>query len=208
MDKHQDSFVVHVNDHTRTIFLDNDTDLIQGDAQENFPLQPGDRVTVSGVLHSDGTVRADTIILGRSGNGDRRDVAGSQELVGRIIAQGRRDFTVRVSSSDRDVKVLVTRDVPITRDGEAVSLDDLTTDDDVRVSGTPDGDDFRADHITVVHDGEWGRLMGFGDCAGPATARLFFCTHVSKNNYVKLSRLHGTVQCVTRNTPVKFPAKK
>ena len=99
-----DSFVVHVNDHTRTIFIGNDTDLIQGDTQENFPLQPGDRVTVSGVLHADGTVVADTVILGRSPDAAGRDGSGPQELLGRIIGEGSRDITIRVASSDREVK--------------------------------------------------------------------------------------------------------
>ena len=66
INKHDDSFVVRVNDHTRTIFLDTTTDLIKGNTQEDYPLRPGDRVTVSGSLHDDGTVVADTVILGRS----------------------------------------------------------------------------------------------------------------------------------------------
>lgn len=155
VDQSRRSFVVHINDHSRTVFLDDTTDLPQTDhdGSDRVPLHRGDRVTVTGILRPDGTVLADRVRLGRPGDTDRRSGSDARQLVGRVTqTSGRdtsRDITVRVAS-DQEMTVHVPNGTPITRDGQPISVHDLTTDDVVRVSGTEDGDAFRADRITVV----------------------------------------------------------
>ena len=154
VDQRDGSFVVHINDHSRTIFLNDQTDLTQAetDDHDRVPLRTGERVVVRGGLRSDGTVLADTVRLVRPAV-DGLDSVAPRELVGQVIRPSHRDtgrdIVIQVSP-DRQRTIHVPQGIPIVRDGEAISLYDLTTDDKVRVSGTPDGDDFQADRITVV----------------------------------------------------------
>ncbi|MBV9849107.1 MAG: hypothetical protein JO250_05395, partial [Armatimonadetes bacterium] len=73
--------------------------------------------------------------------------------VGRVTQQSNRytsrDIKIRVAE-DHEVKVHVPSGTPITRDGRPISVHELTKDDVVRISGASDGDDFRADRITVI----------------------------------------------------------
>ena len=154
VDQRRASFVVHINQHTRTVFLDDTTTLPQASPEDSdrVPLHPGDRVTVSGVLRADGTVVADTVSLGQPAKSDRREIT-PRDIEGRVTSRSsrytNRDLKIRLSSG-REVTVHVPAGIPITRDNQPISVHELTTRDVVRVTGTFDGDDFRADSIAVT----------------------------------------------------------
>ena len=154
VDQRRGSFVVHINDHTRTVFVDDSTRLtpLDADSPDRIPARPGDRATVTGVLRSDGTVMADTVSVDHPADA-AQDVGAHDEVVGRVSQpsdpDSPRDIKIRVSK-DREVRVHVPSGTPVTRNGHDISVRDLTTDDLVRVSGIQDGDDFTADRLSVV----------------------------------------------------------
>jgi hypothetical protein len=160
IDTRRGVFVVRVRDHTRTIYLAGDTDL-SGLALRDagrFPVKRGDRVTVAGRLQPDGGVLAGAVSLSRTislpiGGAPRPD----RVLFGRITSVSSRftgrDIKIRLAD-DREVKVKVGRGLTIRRDGRPISVHDLRGEDDVRVTGSFDGSDFKADRIDVLHQDE------------------------------------------------------
>jgi hypothetical protein len=151
VDERAGSFIVHINDHTRTIFVDDSTDF-SDDGQspsgddDSLPVQAGDRVTVGGVMRPDGTVVADTVQ-------DDGATPADAALIGRVVTPSSRystrDIKIRVST-DRDVTVHVPNDAPVLRDGHRISVHDLTGADVVRVDGIPDGGALQATRVVVV----------------------------------------------------------
>ena len=162
------SFVLTVQDHTRTILLADDTDLAGlGKAEpQAFPVKIGDRVTVAGALQPDGTVLAGAISFSRDVTipprtfPPRPRISQNQILVGRVSSTSdrfsSRDIKIRLED-DQEVKVKVPRGVAIRRDGQPLSVHDLRGGDLLRVSGKYEGEDFRAMRVEVVPD------MGNGD---------------------------------------------
>ncbi len=157
---HLGAFDLKIKDHTRTILLADDTDLSglgKIDAQ-TFPVNPGDRITVAGELQPDGTVLAGAISFSRDLAFPTRQAAPQavpQEvvLVGQISSQSNRyssrDIKIRLAN-DREVKIKVPRGVAVRRDGQPISVHDLRGEETVRVTGTYDGNDFRATRIDSV----------------------------------------------------------
>jgi hypothetical protein len=154
VDDRRGSMTVHINTHERVVFLNDYTDIrgVGRPPDDEFPFRPGDRVTVSGVLRDDGTVLADQVSLVRSvdeGGSDRN----ARSLTGRVSDRSNRyysrDIKIRVSP-DHEVKIKVPSGIPVRRDGQPISVHDLTTDDVVRVYGSYDGDTFKASRIDVV----------------------------------------------------------
>ena len=163
VDVKRGSFILTVQDHTRTILLADDTDLAGlGKAEpQAFPVKIGDRVTVAGVLQPDGTVLAGAISFSRDVTipprtfPPRPRISQSQILVGRVSSTSdrysSRDIKIRLED-DQEVKVKVPRGVAIRRDGQPLSVHDLRGGDLLRVSGKYEGEDFRASHMEVVPD--------------------------------------------------------
>jgi hypothetical protein len=60
-----------------------------------------------------------------------------------------RDIKVRMDSG-REVTIHVPHDARVVRDGQPISVHDLTGDDVVRVIGSFNGDDFKATRIDVL----------------------------------------------------------
>jgi len=157
VDTRRGAFVVRVRDHTRTIYLAGETDL-SGMALRDpnrFPVKPGDRVTVAGRLQPDGGVLASAISLSKTitlpaGVAPRPD----RVLFGRITSVSNRftsrDIKIRLSN-DRELKVKVGHGLSIRRDGRPISVHDLRGGDDVRVTGSFDGSDFKADRVDVLY---------------------------------------------------------
>ena len=163
VDVQRGSFVLSVQEHTRTILLADDTDLVGlGKAEpQKFPVKIGDRVTVAGALQPDGTVLAGAISFSRDivlpvrTLLPRSQASQSQTLVGRVSSTSdrysSRDIKIRLED-DQEVKVKVPRGVAIRRDGQPISVHDLRGGDLLRVSGKYEGEDFRASHMEVVPD--------------------------------------------------------
>ncbi len=163
VDVKRGSFVLTVQDHTRTILLADDTDLAGlGKAEpQAFPVKIGERVTVAGALQPDGTVLAGAISFSRDivlpvrTLLPRSQTSQSQILVGRVSSTSdrysSRDIKIRLED-DQEVKVKVPRGVAIRRDGQPLSVHDLRGGDLLRVSGKYEGEDFRAMRVEVVPD--------------------------------------------------------
>ncbi len=157
VDTRRGAFVVRVRDHTRTISLAGDTDL-SGMARpepNRFPVKPGDRVSVAGRLQPDGSVLAGVVSLSRTINLPATATPRPDRvLFGRITSVGSRftsrDIKIRLADN-RELKVKVRRGLSIRRDGQPISVHDLRGGDDVRVTGSFDGSDFKADRIDVLH---------------------------------------------------------
>ena len=157
IDTRRGVFVVRVRDHTRTIYLADETDL-SGMALrdlDRFPVKPGDRVTVWGRLQPDGGVLAGAV--SKTITPPAALPHPDRILFGKIISTSNRftsrDIKIRLAD-DREVKVKVRRGLAIRRDGREISVHDLRGGDDVRTTGIFDGDDFKADHIDVLHRDE------------------------------------------------------
>ena len=156
IDTRRGAFVVRVANHTRTIYLAGATDL-SGMALHDpnrFPVKPGDRVTVAGRLQPDGGVLAGAVSLSKTVTLPTAVPLPDRVLFGRITSVGNRlfsrDIKMRLADS-REVKVKVQRGLLVRRDGQAISVHDLRGGDDVRVTGTFDGSDFKADRVDVLH---------------------------------------------------------
>jgi hypothetical protein len=164
--------VVHVRDHARTVRIDHHTDLtdIPSPDDDHIGLHPGDRVTVSGMLHGDGTVTADAVSLSQNIDAARtnpdagykvREQGASggdvdnndHQIVGRVSHESdrllSRDIKVQLEP-DREITVHVPHDARVLRDGRPISVHELTEEDVVRVVGYWDGNDFHADRIDVL----------------------------------------------------------
>jgi len=150
---------VHVGNHTRTVYLAGATDL-SGMALRDpnrFPVKPGDRVTVAGRLQPDGGVLAGAVSLSKTIALPASVPLPDRVLFGRITSVSNRftgrDIKIRLTD-DREVKVKVQRGLSIRRDGRPISVHDLRGGDDVRVTGSFDGSDFKADRVDVLHRGD------------------------------------------------------
>jgi len=152
--------VVHVRDHTRTVYVDNHTDLtgISSPDDAHIGVHPGDRVTVTGTLRGDGGVTADVIRMVRNSAVAKapplgRDGDDDHHLIGRVSRESdkysTRDIKVRLDS-DHDVTVHVPHEARVIRGGRPISVHELTVDDVVRVVGSYDGSDFTATRIDVL----------------------------------------------------------
>lgn len=156
IDTRHGAFVVRVRDHTRTIYLAGDTDLsgLARPDPNRFPVKPGDRVTVAGRLQPDGGVLAGAVSLGKTITLPASVPRPDRVLFGRITSVSNRftsrDIKIRLAN-DREVKVKVRRGLSVRRDGRSISVHDLRGGDDVRVTGSFDGSDFKADRIDVLH---------------------------------------------------------
>lgn len=164
VDNRRGSFTIRVNNHTRTVYVNDATDLgdlsrngSRGNNRNRVPLRSGDRVTVFGTLQTDGTVTADSISLGSlsSGNPYRNDnqYGRGNQVQGVVTSTSsrymNRDIKVRLSSG-REVTIHVPKDVQIRRDGRGISVHEIQKDDEVRIQGRYDGNDFQASRIDVT----------------------------------------------------------
>lgn len=168
IDTRRGAFAVHVASHTRTIYLAGTTD-VSGMALRDpnrFPVKPGDRVTVAGRLQPDGGVLAGAVSLSRTVTLPANAPVPDRVLFGRITSVANRflsrDIKIRLADA-REVKVKVQRGLSVRQDGRAISVHDLRGGDDVRVTGSFDGPDFKADRVDVLHREEEGN--------GPAPTR-------------------------------------
>ncbi len=153
-DQAHGSLVVRVNDHTRTVFVDDSTVVSQEPsagqaAAAVVPLNLGDRVTVSGIIRPDGTVVADTLQVGAA-------APQGVDLTGAVVQPSNRYYTrdIKIRVADgREVTVHVPSDTTVVRGGQPISVHALSNSDVVRVEGIPDGDDVQATRIEVVSAG-------------------------------------------------------
>ena len=159
IDTRRGAFLVRVANHTRTIYLAGTTDL-SGMALHDpsrFPVEPGDRVTVAGRLQPDGGVLAGAVSLSKTVTLPVSASLPDRVLFGRITSVSSRflsrDIKIRLADS-REVKVKVQRGLLVRREGQAISVHDLRGGDDVRVTGSFDGPDFKADRVDVLHRDE------------------------------------------------------
>lgn len=150
----QGAFVLRVKTHVRTVFVTPDTDT-RGllSAAKNFPVQPGQRVTVGGSLQPSGTVLA--AVLTDKTDLDYRAPAdqANRVLFGPVSATANklrgRDFRIRVADGT-EWKIVSTRSIPIRREGHQISVYDLSRRDTVRVIGRLKGTDFQAARVDVL----------------------------------------------------------
>ncbi len=156
IDTRRGAFVVRVANHTRTIYLAGATDL-SGMALRDpnrFPVKPGDRVTVAGRLQPDGGVLAGAVSLSKTVTLPAAVPIPDRVLFGRITSVSSRflsrDIKIRLADA-REIKVKVQRGLLVRREGQAISVHDLRGGDDVRVTGSFDGPDFKADRVDVLH---------------------------------------------------------
>lgn len=156
VDTRRGAFLVRVGSHTRTIYLAGATDLsgLAPHAPNRFPVKPGDRVTVAGRLQPDGGVLAGAVSLSRTITLPAAVPLPERVLFGRITSVSNRftgrDIKIRLAD-DREIKVKVPRGLSVRRDGRGISVHDLRGGDDVRVTGSFDGSDFKADRVDVLH---------------------------------------------------------
>jgi len=157
--------VVRVNDHTRAVRVDENTDLTDITAADDshIGVAVGDRITVSGKLLPDGSVQAAAV--SRSSNLDQAmDSSNTPDtpdnsIVGPVSRTadrytGSRDINVLLSPGHQIV-VHVPKAVHIIRDDRSVSLYDLGAADTVRVRGAYQGDgSFSATEVEVLHPAE------------------------------------------------------
>jgi hypothetical protein len=152
--------VVHVRDHSRTVYVDNHTDLtaVPSPDDSHIGVHSGDRVTVQGTLRGDGGVTAAAISLTRGQAVAKappfaRYAGDEHHLVGRVSRESdkysTRDIKVRLDPG-HDVTVHVPHDVQVLRGGRPISVHELTVEDVVRVVGSYDGSDFVATRIDVL----------------------------------------------------------
>ena len=165
VDNGRGSFVLHISDHTRRIFVSDNTQLqdLNYNSGNDLPLHSGDRVSVIGTFNDDGTVQA-TLVTPRRLDGSENapepapflEPRGSrddhQTLTGRITQESNffsRDIKVRLNP-DEEVTVHVPKSVSIRSEGREISVHDLHKDELVRVYGHDVGDSFQAERIQVT----------------------------------------------------------
>jgi hypothetical protein len=147
-----DLYTVHINDHDRNIRVGG-PDVVRSSSGDSLdgPLNPGDRVHVTGTLLPSGDVQADRVV--RVGSGDfypgQKHFEGGNTLHGYITDQASfysRDITVRVR--DTDVTIKVPGGIQVREDGHPASIHDLGSHEHVTVYGYwLDVSDFQADRI-------------------------------------------------------------
>jgi len=152
---------VHVHDHDRTVRINHHTDLtdIPSPDDDHIGLHTGDRVTVTGIMHPDGSVYADAVSLSQDidaarTQGHNADVDSDHTVVGRVSKESdrllTRDIKVEIDP-DHEITVHVPHDARVMRGGHPISVHELTTDDVVRVTGSYSGEtDFDATRIDVL----------------------------------------------------------
>lgn len=161
VDNRRGTFVLRVNNHTRTVRVNENTNLNDlgrsYNSGDRLPMRVGDRVSVAGVLQSNGTVIADTIsarsLTGNSNYRNDSTFRRGNQLLG-VVSQTSskfmsRDLKVRLSSG-REVTVHVPKNISVRRNGRAISVHELTSDDQVRIDGSYSGNDFKATRIEVT----------------------------------------------------------
>lgn len=148
------SFVVRVQTHMRIVYVTPDTDIRElGSTPKNFPVQPGQRVTVGGSLQPNGTVLA--AVLNEKIDFSYRTSAdqANRVLFGPVSSPANklrgRDFRIRVEGGT-EPKIVSTRSIPIRREGRQISVYGLSRRDTVRVTGRLKGADFEAARIDVL----------------------------------------------------------
>ena len=157
IDTRRGAFVVRIRDHTRTIYLAGATDLSGMGLHDpnRFPVKPGDRVSVAGRLQPEGGVLAGAVSLNRVVTlPPAATPLPDRVLFGRITSVGSRftgrDIKIRLADAS-EIKVKVGRGLSVRRDGRGISVHELRGGDDVRVTGSYDGKDFKADRVDVLH---------------------------------------------------------
>lgn len=154
VDTRRGVFVVRVRDHTRTIYLADNTDLSGMALRDtnHFPVKRGDRVTVWGSLQPDGGALANAVSKATTLPPGAPHL--DRVLFGKITSTSNRftsrDIKIRLSDV-QEIKVKVRRGLSIRREGRVISVHDLRDGDDVRTTGSFDGRDFKADHVDVLH---------------------------------------------------------
>jgi len=154
LDLLQGSFVLRVKTHTRTVYVTPDTDT-RGllSSPKNFPVQPGQRVTVGGSLQPSGAVLA--AVLTDNTDLDYRTPAdqANRVLFGLVTSPANklrnREFRIRAEGGT-EPKIVSIRSIPIRREGRQISVYDLSRRDTVRVLGRLKGADFEAARIDVL----------------------------------------------------------
>ncbi|MGI4790113.1 MAG: hypothetical protein ACRYFS_14825 [Janthinobacterium lividum] len=149
------AFILRINTHTRIIYVTADTDIsgLSAVAAGRFPVQPGQRVTVGGSLQPDGTVLAG--LLAVKGDVDYRTAPDqpNRVLMGAISSPPNkfrsRDMKIRTEDGT-ETKIIVPRGIPIRRSGRSISVYDLTSRDEIRVTGRVIETDFHAARIDVL----------------------------------------------------------
>ncbi len=155
IDLEHGAFVLRINTHTRIIYVTPDTDssAFGGAATGQFPVQPGQRVTVGGSLQPNGTVLAGLLTTKEDINYLTAPDRPNRILFGEVSSPanklGRRDIKVRAADG-AEIKVDIPRSIPVRRAGVQVSMYDLSRRDQVRVTGRMSGTDFHAARIDVL----------------------------------------------------------
>ena len=158
-DTNRGSFVVRINDHTRTIYVSDQTDMsgMGRGIVDPLPVRVGDRVIVAGILAGDGSVQADAVSLGRTIPSGGAAYRSGHELSGHVTGTSNRftsrDITVQ-DPTGREVTVRVPSRTPVRRDGQPISVHEISKDDQVRIIGSYDGDNFKATRIDDYPRGE------------------------------------------------------
>ncbi len=170
VDEAHGQFTVQVNDHVRPVLISSYTDLsdYQNDPSldrrtERVPVRAGERVSISGLLRSDGTVLANWVRRGVSPSDAAPDYRHAHTLIGRVDdvddRYSGRKLKIRLGDDDADgrrtseapvVEIEVPRQIPIQDNGKSVSMHDFDSNDVLRVDGSWDRDKFKASRITVV----------------------------------------------------------
>jgi len=155
IDLEHGAFVLRINTHTRTVFVTPDTDVsgLGGVAGGQFPVQPGRRVTVGGLLQPDGSVLAG--LLTQKEDADYQTAASrpNRVLFGIVSSPAnklvRRDIKIRLADGT-EIKIGIPRGIPVRRAGAQISVYDLSRRDSLRVTGRMTGTDFHAARIDVL----------------------------------------------------------
>ena len=151
----QGVFVLRINTHRRTVFVTADT-VVSGlgnAAPGQFPVQPGQRVTVGGSLQPNGTLLAGLLTTKEDVNYLTAAGLPNRVLLGTVSAPANklnhRDVKIRLADGT-ETKISVPRGIPIRRLGLQISVYDLSRRDQVRVTGRVTDTDFRAFRIDVL----------------------------------------------------------
>ena len=153
------TIVVRVKDHTRTVLVSSSTDLtdITDVDDTHIGINPGDRITVQGMLQQNGSVKATVVSRSRDIQKVATHITGDtdtdHQLIGHVSHTSSkissRDIKIMVRPG-HEVEIEVGHSIPVLRHGERISVHDLTLDDVVRVQGDYDGDAFKATQIEVL----------------------------------------------------------
>lgn len=172
VDDQSGMIIVRVNDHTRSIYVNQYTDLtdIHSSDDSKIGIAPGNRVTIVGVLRADGGVNADAISFNKNieaagWSGAKQvsrpsqtsypyiaDIHSRNLLFGTVTYVAdkytSRDIKIR-GAGNTEVTIHVPHEASVIRSGKPISMHDLANGDSVKVSGSWDGNDFKAMRIVV-----------------------------------------------------------